>query len=447
LSNQHFQAPGFRAEEVASILGGRLVGDGQAVLRGVATLEEAGSDDLAFLSNPRYKRAAVESNAGAIIVSEKDVDVVSGKTLVVVEDSYAAFCAILPRFRPPAALPVGIAPSAWIGLDVQMGQDVSVGPSAFVGDGVVLGDRVRIFPGAVVGEGSELGDDTILHPTAVVYPGSRIGRRVVLHAGVVVGGDGFGYATVEGIHHKIPQVGHAVIEDDVEIGAGSTVDRGALGNTVVGEGSKIDNLVMVAHGVKLGRSCLLVAQSGIAGSTRLGDHVTVAGQSGAVGHIRIGSSSTIGAKSAVTRDLPDGSFVTGHPAVPHREWLEQGAALRRLPKLQERVRKLEATVDELSASLEKAMMALTARALVSAKETESRPTPEPPAAPAPASPAAPVVAPPVAPPPAASAAPAAEKAVRRKSPEPATKPAKEKETSAPSRKGLPGGGKKKGEKS
>lgn len=342
----------FSLDELAAAVGGRVAGNGSKKVTGVATLEEAGPGDLSFLSNPKYRQAAAGSKAGALIVSEADAEKVGLRDRIVAKDPYAAFASLLERFHPPAPLPVGIAPTAWIGLDVTLGEGVSIGPGAAVGDRAVLGDRVRILPGAVVGEGAEIGDDSVLHPNSVVYPGARLGRRVVLHAGVVIGADGYGYATVGGVHHKIPQVGRAIVEDDVEIGANSAVDRGALGDTVVGEGTKIDDLVMVAHGVRLGKGCLLVGQSGIAGSTRLGDRVTIAGQSGIVGHVTIGSGTVIAAKSAVTHDLPEKSFVTGYPAVPHREWLEQGATVRRLPKLVERVKELEGAVLELTRSLE-----------------------------------------------------------------------------------------------
>jgi UDP-3-O-[3-hydroxymyristoyl] glucosamine N-acyltransferase len=210
-----------------------------------------------------------------------------------------------------------------------------------IGDRVRVGRRAAVGAGAVLGEGAEVGDDTVIHPRVVLYPGTRVGARCVVHAGVVLGGDGFGFATSGGRHRKVPQLGRVVVEDDVEIGANSAVDRGTLGDTLIGRGTKIDDLVMIAHGVRIGPDGLMAGQSGIAGSTRVGERVTFAGQSGAAGHLSIGDGSVIAAKSAVFDDLPEKSFVAGIPAVHHLKWKRAQLLVRGLPELRSRVRAIE----------------------------------------------------------------------------------------------------------
>ncbi|MHC4992881.1 MAG: UDP-3-O-(3-hydroxymyristoyl)glucosamine N-acyltransferase [Planctomycetota bacterium] len=215
-----------------------------------------------------------------------------------------------------------------------------MGPFAVVEGGVELGDRVSVAAVSLKNRGSRIGEETMLMPRVVVYPETVIGRRCLIHAGAVLGADGFGFATSAGRHHKVPQLGQVVVEDDVELGANSAIDRGALGETVVGEGSKIDDLVMIAHGVRLGPGCLIAAQSGIAGSTRLGRNVTIAGQSGAAGHLRIGDRVVVAAKSAVFDDVGDDRFVAGVPAVDHLRWKRVQALLNKLPELRRDVRAL-----------------------------------------------------------------------------------------------------------
>jgi UDP-3-O-[3-hydroxymyristoyl] glucosamine N-acyltransferase len=275
----------------------------------------------------------------------------AGRALLVADRPYVALAGILARFHPPRPIEPGISDDARVDDRARVGDPVEIGPFAVIEGGAVLGDRVRIGAGCHVGRDTEIGDDTVLHPGVTVYAGTRVGRRCILHAGVVLGADGFGFAHDGREHRKVPQVGRVVVEDDVEIGANSAVDRGALEDTVIGAGSKIDDLVMVAHGVRIGRGCLLVAQAGVAGSSVLGDFVTVAGQSGVAGHLDVGDRVVVAAKSAVFADVEAGAFVAGVPAVDHRVWKRSQAVQKRLPELRGELGRLRERVAALEAAI------------------------------------------------------------------------------------------------
>jgi len=339
----------FRLGELARRLNGRVRGDPERSIHGIAPLDRAGPDELSFLTNPRYRQAARSSRAGALLVGPGSG--LERPDLLEVDEPYLALARLLELFYPAAPAPAVVSDRAHLGAGVRLGRDVAVAPFAVIGDRAVLGDRVRVGAGTVIGEDCEIGDDTELKPRVVLYPGTHVGRRCLVHSGVVLGSDGFGFATSGGRHHKIPQLGRVVIEDDVELGANSAVDRGAVDETVSGEGSKIDNLVMIAHGVRIGRAALLAAQSGIAGSTRVGERTTWAGQSGAAGHLRIADGTVVAAKSAVLQDVPQGAFLAGVPAVDHRRWKRTQAALGRLPDLLREVRDLRARLEKLERSI------------------------------------------------------------------------------------------------
>jgi UDP-3-O-[3-hydroxymyristoyl] glucosamine N-acyltransferase len=260
---------------------------------------------------------------------------------VVVDRPHAALTALLPLFHPERAPDPGVHPTAVIGRGVQLGDAVSVGPYAVVDEGTRLGDRVRVGAHTVIGRACDVGDDTLLHPRAVLYDGTVLGRRVIVHSGAVLGSDGFGYAFEGGAYRKIPQVGGCRVGDDVEIGANSCIDRGSIGDTVVGQGTKLDNLVHLAHNVRVGANCAMAAQVGIAGSTRIGDGAAFGGQSGAVGHIEVGAGARVGAQSGVLSDLAAGMAVAGHPAREVKAYLKGSALMMRLPELRSRVRALE----------------------------------------------------------------------------------------------------------
>jgi UDP-3-O-[3-hydroxymyristoyl] glucosamine N-acyltransferase len=306
----------------------------------VGPLDAAGPQDLSFLSNPRYRDEAMASRAGAILL--RDPDRIDGRDQVVVDHPYTALAAAMALFHPEARPAPGVSDRAVVAADARIGRQVSIGPLAVVGSNSVVGDDAVIMAGVVIGDEVSVGAGSVLHPGVVVYARTVIGARVTLHAGVVVGSDGFGFGEEGGGRAKIPQVGIVRIEDDVEIGANTTIDRATFGETVIGRGSRLDNLVQVGHNVRIGEGSVLVAQSGIAGSTRLGRSVVVAGQSGVAGHLTLGDGVIVGAKSAVFADLPAGAFVLGHPAIAHREWKRAQAVWRRLPDLLRTVQRLEA---------------------------------------------------------------------------------------------------------
>lgn len=340
-----------RLDELAKLLGAELLGDPDATVDGICPLDEAGPEHLSFLHNPRYVEQARQSRAGAILV--RDADELPGRNLLVCAEPYFAFARALEVMYPAVRSEPGVHPSAVVAEGVELGAEVSLGPCVVVGHGSRIGDRSAVGAGCVIGRGVEVGADCLIHPRVVIEDQCRVGDRCILHAGVVIGSDGFGFATVHGVHHKVPQVGVVVVEDDVELGANVCVDRATMGETRIGRGTKVDNLVQIAHNVEIGEGTLLVAQVGISGSTKMGHHVVFAGQSGAAGHLRIGNQVVVGAKSAVYKDLADGEFVTGVPARPHREWLRSNASLQRLEGLRRKVRDLEAAVAGILEAAEK----------------------------------------------------------------------------------------------
>lgn len=347
------EGTGTTLDEVARITGGRVEGDGTFRVTRVAPVADAGPDELGFLADGRYAAAAAASGAGALLVAADLVDRVEADVpRVVVDDGHRALQTLLEAWHPPRPPRPGVHPTAVLGRGVELGAEVEVGPYAVLEAGAVLGDRVRVGAHAVVGEGAVVGDDTVLHPHVVLYPGTVVGRRVILHAGVRLGVDGFGYAWIDGAHRKVPQVGRCVVDDDVEIGANSTVDRGSIGDTRVGAGTKLDNLVHLAHNVRTGPHCAAAAMVGIAGSTRLGAGVFLGGQAGVIGHLALGDGVKVAAAAAVFRDVPAGETVSGAPARPNREFLRSRAQVERLPKLMERVKALEARVEELEGGTE-----------------------------------------------------------------------------------------------
>jgi UDP-3-O-[3-hydroxymyristoyl] glucosamine N-acyltransferase len=322
--------PAVPISEIVAFTGGRYSGPADRMIDGVAPLAGAGEAQLSFLSNPKYASQLASTRAAAIFVS----DDVAGDDdrFVRVANPYFAMASVVAKYFDRRPMPSGISPLASIASTVTLGANVAIGPFSMIADDVILGDGVVIFPNVTIQAGTTIGDGTIVYPQVSIYDRSVIGKRCIIHSAVVIGADGYGFATEGGRHHKIPQIGIVRIGDDVEIGAGSTIDRAALGETIIGDGTKIDDQVMIGHNVKVGRHCLLVAQVGIAGSTELGDYVVVAGQSGFAGHLTIGNSVQVAAKSAVLDDVPDGAKVMGIPAVPFREFARREATLRRIAK-------------------------------------------------------------------------------------------------------------------
>jgi UDP-3-O-[3-hydroxymyristoyl] glucosamine N-acyltransferase len=333
-------------EELARQVQGRVIGDGSLVITGVATIEEARPGEISFLAAPRYTSFVKATKASAVIVPE-DKAGLKGPNLLVVKDPYMAFAAMLKLFRPTVMPPAGVHPKAEVNRKAVLGKGVSIQPFAFIDEGAKLGDNVLIFPGVYVGRGVEIGDDTVIYSNVSVREGSIIGKRVIIHCNSVIGSDGFGYAKEGARYHKIPQTGIVKIGDDVEIGACVTIDRATVGETSVGRGTKIDNLVQIAHNVKIGEDTIIVAQVGISGSTRIGSRVTLAGQVGIVGHIEIADDCIVGAKSGVHNDIKTKGVFTGYPALPHKEWLRVQAITAKLPELKKRLEELEKRVKEV----------------------------------------------------------------------------------------------------
>jgi len=319
----------------------------------VAGITQAQPGDVTFVANARYLPQLAATRASAVIVGRTNgVETRPGCALLYTDDPYSAFARAVALFAPAAAPAHGVDPLASISPDAAIGADASIGPFVTNGAGAAIGARTAVYPSVVVGAGAQVGDDCIIHPHVSIRERVVIGNRVTLHEGVVVGSDGFGFARQkDGTHLKIPQRADVVIEDDVEIGANSTIDRPAVGETRIGAGTKIDNLVHVAHGVTVGRRVLLAAQVGIAGSTTIEDDVMMAGQTGVTGHVRVGRGAVVGAKSAVLQSVDPGAFVTGHPAIPHAAWRRASMLFRRLPSFRKRVEALEQRIAELEEKL------------------------------------------------------------------------------------------------
>ena len=337
----------FTVAEIAETLRGEIVGDGSVRLTGLAPAQHARAGELTFAENASYFAAAEQSQAAAILVTGPFVS--GSKVLIRVANTRVALARALPVFFPPEAHPLGIHPSAVIADSALIDSSAHIGPHCVVGPRVRIGARSVLMGGNDLRADCRLGDDVCLFPKVVLYRQTHLGHRVTIHAGTVIGADGFGYVLDEGRHRKVLQLGNVVIHDDVEIGANTAIDRGTLGATVIGEGTKIDNLVHVAHNVVIGRHCLIMGQVGFAGSTTLGDYVVVASQSGIADHLRLGHQAVIGAKSGVMRDVADGGRVLGSPAAPDKQAKRQMIALQQLPELLHRMRDLEKQVLELTA--------------------------------------------------------------------------------------------------
>jgi UDP-3-O-[3-hydroxymyristoyl] glucosamine N-acyltransferase len=329
----------FTVAEIAQLVTGEVVGDETLTLHGFAPADLAQPGDLTFAENESYFVRAEQSAAAAIIVagpfkSEK-------KVLIRVANARIAFAKVLPLFFPEPAYPAGIHPTAIVPASAQVDPTAHIGPYCVLGDKARIGARSVLRGANHVGAECSLGEEVHLFPNVTLYPKTEIGDRVRIHSGAVIGADGFGYVQDGGIHLKVPQIGNVIIRDDVEIGANVTIDRGALGPTRIGKGSKIDNLVQIAHNVTVGEHCLVVSQAGIAGSTRLGDYVVLGGQVGLAGHLKIGHRATVAAQSGVMHDIPDGEKWFGYPAQPDRQTKRQILALQQLPDLLKRVTELE----------------------------------------------------------------------------------------------------------
>ena len=324
-------AAGLTAQAVADLVGGRLLGDGTVTVSAVRPLDRAGPEALSLAVSARYAEALRSSRAGAVLVPDALAGTPEGRRArIVVSDPYAALVRVMAALFPPTALQPGVDPAARLGPGCVLGADVSIGPFVVLGRGVHLGARSRLGEGVSLGDGVTIGEDTVIGPRAVCYAETRIGSRVVIKAGAVIGGPGFGYRRGPTGHDRIPHVGGCIVADEVEIGSNSCVDRGSVDDTVIGRGTKLDNLVHVGHNVRIGERCLLMAGVGIAGSTHIGNDVILAGHVGVTDHLLIDDGARIAAKSAVFGDIPAGASFSCHPARPHRQFLRAQAALYRL---------------------------------------------------------------------------------------------------------------------
>jgi len=339
--------------EIAELIGGKLEGNGSLEIQGVADLQGAGPHELSFFAHPRYEAAARATKAGALLVgpaAPQDL----GAARIRVSNPSAAFTQVAMLFAPaPPSRISGVHPSAVVAAGARLGKDVGIGPHVVIEEGAELGDETQVGAGSYLGRDVKIGARCIIHPRVYVGERCRIGHRVVLHAGAVVGADGFGYEMKDGKHQKVPQLGYVQIDDDAEIGANTTIDRGRFARTHIGEGAKIDNLVMIAHNCVVGPHSVIVAQSGLSGSTTTGHHVTIAGHVGTVGHIHIGSGAILTAKSGVTKDVPEGQTWRGAPARPIKEQMEMEAYIQQLPHLARRLKALEAKKKPSAGSLRK----------------------------------------------------------------------------------------------
>ena len=329
----------FTTAEIAKHLSAEVLGDGDAVLTSFATADQAKPGDLTFAENEEFFARAEASAASAIIADNRFSS--TKKILIRVPNARIAFAKALALFFPEPVKPAGIHPLSVVAASASVDPTAHIGPHCTVGERVKIGARCVLQAGNFVGDDSTLADDVNLFPNVTIYRRTEVGRRVRIHAGTVIGSDGYGYVLDGGAHRKVPQIGNVIIRDDVEIGANVTIDRGALGATVIGKGTKIDNLVQIAHNVEIGEHCIVISQVGIAGSSKLGNYVVLAGQAGVGGHLKIGNQATIGAQSGVMTDVPDKTTWLGSPAQPDREMKRIFIAVQRLPDLLKKIAEWE----------------------------------------------------------------------------------------------------------
>ena len=339
---------GLTVRELADAVGGTVHGPGDVLITGAASVSEAAPGDIVLAENAGYLAAAEKSAASAVVARD---GVCGAKPVIRVADARAAFAEILRRLAPEVRQPPpGIDPTCRVGERLTLGSGAAVGYGCWIGDDVAIGEGSIVHPFVYLGDGVRIGARSVVHPHVVIYPGCELGSQVTVHAGTVIGSDGFGYLSVGGKLCKVPQIGKVIVEDDVEIGACVTIDRAKTGATRIGRGTKIDNLVQIAHNVKIGEGCIVVAQAGLSGSVELGRGVTVAGQAGVKDHVRIGDGTVIAAQAGVFGDLAGGTY-SGYPARPHKESLRAQAAVLRLPEMQKAVQKLQKEVERLSKQL------------------------------------------------------------------------------------------------
>ncbi len=335
--------------QIASRVQGQFQADGQQCITGVAPFETADGCDITFAGSHRFLKRLHETHAGAILVPHDFTE--EDDRVIRVKNPQFAFSQVVRIFYPPIPSWSGISPVAHVGQNIHMGKDVAIAPFVVIQNHVTLGDRVTLHPHVVLGDHVSIGNDVEIFPNVTILNGTQIGNRVTIHAGTVIGGDGFGYTPNDGIYHKIPHLGIVQIDDDVEIGAGNTIDRATYGKTWIKNGVKTDNLVQIAHNVTVGENTLLIAQVGIAGSTTIGRQCILAGQAGVSGHITIGDRVTIGPQSGIAGSISDGAVVTGSPEMPHKLFLKTSRIIARLPEMKKKLAEMEKRLNEIETSL------------------------------------------------------------------------------------------------
>lgn len=338
----------FTAEQIASVIGGKIEGDKDAKVRTFAKIEEGVEGAISFLSNPKYTHYIYDTKSSVVIVNEDvELEGTVAPTLIRVKNAYESIAQLLQIYEASKPKKTGVSPQAYISPTAKVGKDCYVGPFACIGEGTVIGDGCQIYPHAVVGDNVKMGNGCILYPNTTVYQGCKIGNNVTLHAGSVIGADGFGFAPNADGYDKIPQIGIVTIEDNVEIGANTCVDRSTMGSTVIRKGVKLDNLVQVAHNVEIGENTVMSAQVGIAGSTKVGSWCMFGGQVGIAGHITIGDKTFLGAQSGVPGSLKGGEELIGTPPMNPRNYFKSQAIFRRLPDMYKELEALKKTIEEL----------------------------------------------------------------------------------------------------
>lgn len=340
----------FTANQLAQFINGRVDGDGNSEVETFAKIEEGKEGALSFLSNPKYEPYLYTTKSSIVLVKDDFVarDVYS-PTLIRVADPYAAIAQLLTMASQVISKPkVGIETPSFISSDVEFGESLYVGAFAYVGEGVKLGNNVKIYPQAYIGDGCVIGDDTIIYAGVKVYQNCRIGKRCIIHSGAVIGADGFGFAPIDGRYEKIPQIGIVEIEDDVEVGANTTIDRATMGATLISKGVKLDNLIQIAHNCKIGESTVMASQAGVAGSATVGDHCMIGGQVGVAGHISVGSKVEVAAQSGIHKSVADGQRLFGSPAQDFRDYVKKESYIKDLPKLSKRIKEIEKRLESLS---------------------------------------------------------------------------------------------------
>ncbi|MCF8448461.1 MAG: UDP-3-O-(3-hydroxymyristoyl)glucosamine N-acyltransferase [Taibaiella sp.] len=346
----------FTAQQIATLIQGRLEGNPDAKVKSVAKIEEAQNGDLCFLSNPRYEEFLYSSAASVIIVNETlELQRPVSSTLIRVKDAYSSFAFLLEQYNNmiSGGDKTGVEQPSFISPSAVIGKDVYIGAFSYVGDNVVLENGVKIYPGCYIGNNVVIRENSKIYAGVKVYHGCQLGSSVVIHSGTIIGGDGFGFAPLkDGSYKKIAQIGNVIIEDDVEIGANTTIDRATMGSTVIRKGVKLDNLIQVAHNVEIGANTVIAAQTGISGSTKIGKNCVIGGQVGIVGHIHIADGTRINAQSGLSKSVNnENTTLNGTPAFEYKTSLKSQAIFRNLPELQHRLLKLEEMVQELTALL------------------------------------------------------------------------------------------------